>query len=57
MTKNIDENNTLPYRCPVCGYAYDEKEWAEKCESWCTEHHSCNLDIIAHGVPEKPESA
>lgn len=29
---------------------YKQKEWAEKCEAWCKEHQSCNLEIIAHAV-------
>lgn len=37
------------YRCPECGFVYAEKEWADKCEAWCREHKSCNLEIIQHG--------
>ena len=40
------------YQCPECGMRYEEKVWAEKCEAWCKEHKSCNLDIIAHAIPE-----
>lgn len=36
------------YECPECHLKYKEKEWAEKCEAWCREHKSCNLEIIAH---------
>jgi uncharacterized membrane protein len=39
------------YVCPECGYEYDEKEWAIKCQKWCAEHKSCNMDIIKHGRP------
>ncbi|MCI0533275.1 hypothetical protein L0Y49_03595 [bacterium] len=41
------------FACPECGLAYKEKEWAEKCEAWCREHKSCNLDIISHAVKEQ----
>jgi len=34
--------------CGDCGLAYEERGWAEKCERWCLEHHSCNLAITAH---------
>lgn len=34
--------------CPECGFKYKEKEWADKCEAWCKEHHSCNLEITSH---------
>lgn len=36
------------YECSECGIQYEDKEWAEKCEAWCKEHHSCNLEIISH---------
>ena len=46
------------FTCPECGMKYRDdstslttgKEWAEKCETWCREHKSCNLDIIKHAV-------
>lgn len=41
------------HQCPVCGFRYREKEWADKCEAWCKAHQSCNLEIIAHGIPPK----
>jgi predicted ATP-dependent serine protease len=39
------------YICKECGFGYEEKSWAEKCEQWCKEHHSCNLEITSHGKP------
>lgn len=49
------------WQCDICGYQYEDsstafttgKEWAEKCEAWCKEHHSCNLEITAHGTLPK----
>lgn len=38
------------YRCPECGFEYKEKEWAEKCEAYCKEHKSCNIEVIKHAV-------
>lgn len=51
MVKVLNENNKTLYQCEECGFRYEEREWAEKCEAWCREHHSCNLEIIAHGEP------
>ena len=52
--KSITENDSDEvYICPECGYEYKEKEWAKKCEKWCRETRSCNLDIIKHGTPPK----
>lgn len=44
------------FACPKCGYLYREKELADKCEAWCKEHNSCNLEIIKHGIPPKHEN-
>ena len=38
------------HRCPECGLEYEEKEWADKCEAWCKEHKSCNIEITKHAV-------
>ncbi len=40
-------------QCDICGFHYKEKEWAEKCEAWCKEHHSCNLEITEHAEENK----
>ena len=42
------------YKCQICEMAYKEKEWADKCQAWCSEHNgSCNLDIIQHAVNDQ----
>ncbi len=38
------------YQCPECGLWYGDIEWEKKCEIWCKEHKSCNLEIIGHSV-------
>lgn len=35
------------YQCEECGLHYEDREWAEKCEAWCREHHSCSLEITS----------
>ena len=42
------------YMCVQCNFAYKEKELAEKCEAFCKEHHSCNLEITKHAVKIEP---
>jgi len=44
------------YQCPICKLWYKEKEWAEKCEIWCKEHKSCNLEIIKHSIKLSTDS-
>lgn len=55
MIKEIEMNNATYYRCEECGLLYADREIAEKCQAWCAEHKSCNLEIIKHAEPE-PES-
>ena len=38
------------YKCDECELVYKDKEWAEKCEKWCRETHSCNLEITKHAI-------
>jgi hypothetical protein len=51
MVKKIEKYDKIAYVCEACGYGYGKRELAEKCETWCVAHHSCNLEIIAHGTP------
>lgn len=41
------------YQCEECGFRYEEREWAEKCEAWCREHKSCNLEITFHAKEQQ----
>ncbi len=34
--------------CDECQLVYDERQWAEKCEEWCSAHHTCNIAITKH---------
>ncbi len=40
------------YRCSECGFGYNDKAMAERCQAWCKEHKSCNLEIIRHAVKD-----
>jgi len=53
MVKVIQKDNKELYQCEECGFHYTEKEWAEKCEAWCREHKSCNIEITAHAEENK----
>lgn len=54
MVKILNKGGTTFYLCEACELAYEEREWAEKCQQWCEEHQSCNLEIIEHAVPISP---
>ncbi len=51
MVKEIKKNNKTLHACEECNFLYEEKEWAEKCQQWCQQHQSCNLEITQHAVP------
>lgn len=51
MVKEKETDGGTLFVCEECGFAYREREWAEKCQAWCHEHQSCNLEIIQHGEP------
>lgn len=50
MVKETEKDKRTLYLCEECGFAYAEKEWADKCENWCKEYSSCNLEITKHAV-------
>ncbi len=38
------------YKCKVCKMIYKKENLAEKCEDWCRENNSCNLEIIKYAI-------
>lgn len=36
--------------CEICGFSYEENEWAQRCQNWCEEHNSCNMEITKRSV-------
>ena len=40
------------FECIECGMKYKNKDWAQKCENWCKEHHTCHIEIIKHAIQE-----
>ncbi len=53
MVKIIKQNRKELYQCAECGFHYEDKKQAEKCEAWCKEHHSCNLEITVSAIEKK----
>jgi len=50
MVRTVKKRGKTFYACGACGFTYEEKMWAEKCEDFCTKHHSCSLEITSHAV-------
>ena len=50
MVKEVEKEGKNYYVCEECNFAYEEKEWADKCQQYCKEHSSCSLEITKHAV-------
>jgi len=46
MVKEINNN----YQCEECKLIYKDKSVAKKCEKWCKENKSCNLEITKYAL-------
>ena len=56
VSQIIKSDNKELYQCDECCFKYTDKATALKCEEWCKEHHSCNLEIIEYAVKKEDES-
>jgi len=55
LFKHIDTRKEIKmktYTCKTCKMKYPTKELAERCNKWCKENNSCNLEIIKHAIKE-----
>ncbi|MBI4160798.1 MAG: hypothetical protein HY506_02725 [Candidatus Yanofskybacteria bacterium] len=50
VMKIADKKERKPFQCPECGLNYKGRGWAEKCENWCREHKSCNIENTRHSL-------
>ncbi len=50
MIKDKEQNVPNAYQCKECGLWYKDREIRKKCQAWCKEHKSCNLEIIKHSI-------
>lgn len=50
MVHEQESKDTMLFVCDKCGFAYRTRKMAKKCEQWCSETNSCNLEITAHAV-------
>ena len=51
MVTELHKNSKKFYICDACGFAYEQKELAQKYQRWCEEHNSCNLELTKYAVP------
>jgi hypothetical protein len=50
MVQAVGQSDKKLFRCEECGMHYRDEAVAQKCEAWCREHKSCNLEIIKDAV-------
>jgi hypothetical protein len=49
----VNKNKRGNYVCEACDFIYKDKEWAEKCETFCMTKRSCSLEITKHAIKEE----
>ena len=45
------------YQCPECGFRYTDEETANKCQAWCKQYKSCNLEIVKLAVENRKQAS
>lgn len=45
MVKEEEYKGKTIFVCEACGFGYETKEMAQKCEDYCNKNHSCSLEI------------
>lgn len=55
LNSDADGSQNL-YQCKECGLHYKDKDIAEKCEAWCKQHKTCNVEIISHAQENKRDN-
>ncbi len=56
MTEEIEKKGSTYFRCQECGLLYAQRDMAEKCQAWCAEHQSCNLEITKYAFKDSSDS-
>ena len=55
MVEKINYQKRDHYYCEDCKLVYESIDWAEKCEDWCRENNSCNVEITSHSIKKTLE--
>ena len=55
MVKEIEYQDKEHYYCEECKLVFEDKNWAEKCEEWCKENNSCNMQVTSHSIKKTLE--
>ncbi len=55
MVREINYQSKKYYYCEYCKLVFTNKMWAEKCEKWCKDNQSCNIEITRHSIKKTLE--
>lgn len=44
------QNHPVSYQCEHCKLTYLDEYWQQRCEEWCRENETCNLNITMHSL-------
>jgi len=50
MVKETNLDGKIVFKCEKCGWLYRDEDIATKCENWCKNHKSCNLEYQKHAI-------
>ena len=53
MVKEVKKSGKTYYQCEECNFIYLTKNWAQKCEDFCSKYKSCSIEITKHSI--KPQ--
>ena len=53
MAEETNFKGKIVHKCMKCGWMYEDKKWADKCEAYCRKHNSCSLEITSHAIKIK----
>ena len=53
MDHKINTIEAKAHQCNSCCMTHKDKKYAEKCESWCKKHNSCNPKITCYPLENK----
>ena len=50
MAEETNLEGEMVFKCLSCGWLYENRLMAEKCEAWCKKYKSCNMEIVKHAI-------
>ncbi len=50
MVRKINSLGVAYFQCGICKFSYKTEQKAQKCENWCRENKSCNIEITKDAV-------